>query len=429
MVGVESSENVTVRNLTIDGAGRGNLNYRFYGLFYHNSSGLIDDLTVKGVRNEPLNGAQSGVAIYAYNEDGIARTVTATDNLAYDYQKGGLTFNGAGLTAVVQNNTATGAGQTPLIAMNGIQLGFGATGLVEGNLTSGNWYTGDPNNGVAAGILLYQADDVLVQNNTVSASNLGVAAYESDNLQLVSNDIYENDYGVDVSASNGAIAAFNRIFDNATEGFYAELAANAENNWWGCNEGPQDVSTTPANDCDATEGLVDASPWLMLTVQADPETVVPGATADVVAGLIFNSEAEDTSTGGTVPEGILAEFSAPLGGSVLPLTDTTLDGLAETVFTAPITDQVVQVCVAVDLEQVCTDITVENATPVAVEDAYATDEDTSLNVAAPGLLGNDTDSNGDALTAILVTDVLPAQGEAGRVLGNILNDQWETIYK
>ncbi|MEW5928318.1 MAG: Ig-like domain-containing protein [Gemmatimonadota bacterium] len=46
--------------------------------------------------------------------------------------------------------------------------------------------------------------------------------------------------------------------------------------------------------------------------------------------------------------------------------------------------------------------------PVAVDDAYSTDEDTALNVAAPGVLANDTDPEGDPLTAVLVTG--PASG-------------------
>jgi VCBS repeat-containing protein len=45
-----------------------------------------------------------------------------------------------------------------------------------------------------------------------------------------------------------------------------------------------------------------------------------------------------------------------------------------------------------------------NDTPVAVDDpGYTTDEDTALNVAAPGVLGNDTDVDEDSLTAVLET--------------------------
>ncbi|GAB4262371.1 MAG: hypothetical protein Kow0092_12700 [Deferrisomatales bacterium] len=43
-----------------------------------------------------------------------------------------------------------------------------------------------------------------------------------------------------------------------------------------------------------------------------------------------------------------------------------------------------------------------NAPPVAVDDAYETSEDASLLVAAPGVLGNDVDPEGEALAAILV---------------------------
>ncbi|MCO5214066.1 MAG: Ig-like domain-containing protein [Caldilinea sp.] len=49
-----------------------------------------------------------------------------------------------------------------------------------------------------------------------------------------------------------------------------------------------------------------------------------------------------------------------------------------------------------------------NDAPVAAPDVYATDEDTPLTVAAPGVLGNDGDVDGDALSATQLTD--PAHG-------------------
>jgi VCBS repeat-containing protein len=50
-----------------------------------------------------------------------------------------------------------------------------------------------------------------------------------------------------------------------------------------------------------------------------------------------------------------------------------------------------------------------NRPPVALEDAYATDEDTPVSVAAPGVLTNDTDPEGGALTAILLNG--PTHGQ------------------
>jgi VCBS repeat-containing protein len=50
----------------------------------------------------------------------------------------------------------------------------------------------------------------------------------------------------------------------------------------------------------------------------------------------------------------------------------------------------------------------ENAAPVAADDAYIVDEDTTLLILSGGVLGNDADADGDALGALLVTG--PAHG-------------------
>jgi hypothetical protein len=58
--------------------------------------------------------------------------------------------------------------------------------------------------------------------------------------------------------------------------------------------------------------------------------------------------------------------------------------------------------------------------PVAVDDAYEVDQDTALNIPAPGVLGNDSDPNGDPLTANLVSG--PGQGTV------ILNGDGSFVY-
>jgi VCBS repeat-containing protein len=44
-----------------------------------------------------------------------------------------------------------------------------------------------------------------------------------------------------------------------------------------------------------------------------------------------------------------------------------------------------------------------NDAPVAVDDSYSTAEDTTLNVAAPGVLANDSDVEGDVLSPVLIS--------------------------
>src|SRR3989442_767810 len=53
-------------------------------------------------------------------------------------------------------------------------------------------------------------------------------------------------------------------------------------------------------------------------------------------------------------------------------------------------------------------VTPVNDAPVAVNDAYSVNEDTILTVAAPGVLGNDTDVDSATITAVVVTS--PAHG-------------------
>ena len=53
-------------------------------------------------------------------------------------------------------------------------------------------------------------------------------------------------------------------------------------------------------------------------------------------------------------------------------------------------------------------VTPSNDAPVAAADSYATAEDTLLTIAAPGVLGNDTDVDSASLTAVLVSG--PANG-------------------
>src|SRR2546427_4283438 len=49
-------------------------------------------------------------------------------------------------------------------------------------------------------------------------------------------------------------------------------------------------------------------------------------------------------------------------------------------------------------------VTPVNDAPVAAnDDTYTTPEDTQLTVSAPGVLANDTDADGDTLTAVLVS--------------------------
>jgi VCBS repeat-containing protein len=80
------------------------------------------------------------------------------------------------------------------------------------------------------------------------------------------------------------------------------------------------------------------------------------------------------------------------------VADFNADGKPDLTTTHPTTNNV----------SVLLNTTVTNRAPAAAADAYSTAEDTPLTVAAPGVLGNDTDPDGDSLSAVVVSG--PAHG-------------------
>jgi VCBS repeat-containing protein len=75
------------------------------------------------------------------------------------------------------------------------------------------------------------------------------------------------------------------------------------------------------------------------------------------------------------------------------VADFNADGKPDLTTTHPTTNDV----------SVLLNTTLTNQAPTAKPDAYSTAEDTTLTVAAPGVLGNDTDPDGNPLTATVVT--------------------------
>ncbi len=176
-----------VHDLTIDGDGQGShVNNRFVGLAFYNAGGTADNLTVTGVRHEPLDGVQNGLAIYARVNDATPRSLTISDSIVQDYQKNGITVAGTDLSVEIAGNTITGAGDTTLIAQNGIQVTDGAVANIHDNDISGHLYSGvvgGPdvfNDTQSTGILLLQPGaGTVVDDNDINGNDIGVYSWGS----------------------------------------------------------------------------------------------------------------------------------------------------------------------------------------------------------------------------------------------------------
>src|SRR5262245_4157517 len=181
---VSDTSGVTLNNLNVDGSlVAPSKPPRFIGISYRNASGAISGGSVSNIRHAPLDGVQNGLGIYVQASDPHVAIVNTSGVTVSGYQKNGITYNGCGCANAVDGsaqgtitgNTVTGAGPTPLIAQNGIQVGFGAGPVtISGNHITGDEYTGDPSNGTGAGILLFSTTSNVVQGNIVETSNTGV---------------------------------------------------------------------------------------------------------------------------------------------------------------------------------------------------------------------------------------------------------------
>ncbi len=120
--------------------------------------------------------AQDGVGIYADADNSTARSLEVTNSNVHDFQKSGMVFSGQNLTVNVHGNTVTGAGDTSVIAQNGIEVLDGASGTIggsnaaDGNTITGLSYTG-PDYVTDVGILGSGAGLLTISNNYVNISS------------------------------------------------------------------------------------------------------------------------------------------------------------------------------------------------------------------------------------------------------------------
>ena len=170
-------------------------NDNLYGVLVEGGAALtLAKTTVKDIGADPLTqagGCQGGVGVEAgYSNTRQVGHATLTRDTIKGYQKNGVVADGSGSTGFIVDSTVTGAGATPYIAQNGIQISTGATGVVFASVVSGNNYTGK-GEASSAGILVYgggascsggDPESGLVRRaaflgNTLTNNDIGVALF------------------------------------------------------------------------------------------------------------------------------------------------------------------------------------------------------------------------------------------------------------
>ncbi len=135
--------NTTLTGLTFESNWpAGTCNESLYGILVAGGASVkATNVTIKGAGAQPINGCQGGVGV----QIGMAWTTPVqvghaklTGVTVTGYQKNGISVDGTGSTAAISKATVTGAGATPEIAQNGIQVSNGAQAKIKSSSISGN---------------------------------------------------------------------------------------------------------------------------------------------------------------------------------------------------------------------------------------------------------------------------------------------------
>jgi hypothetical protein len=174
------------------------------------------DSEITSAGPQPIDGCQHGIGIRA----GVPGTTPAEpghlimrDSSVAGYQKGGVVVSAAGSTGLISNSTVRGAGPTPVIAQNGIQVSGDAKAAITGSTVSGNECNDAAapcgpdglNDTQSAGVLLFgAAPGTSVTRTTLRGNDIGV--YDTP------------DTGVATPRQPGAVLAEDSFTGNRYEG-------------------------------------------------------------------------------------------------------------------------------------------------------------------------------------------------------------------
>jgi hypothetical protein len=287
----------TITGLDVDGSQNGIVGCSPSGPLL---MGIFVRATTAAIKKNKVHGTQladgtcdNGAAIYVQgNGTGVAR-VQVFRNEVYNYQRSGIVVSESGTQGLVRRNTVTGEGSTPLIAQNGVQFSFGASGVVQGNVVTNNETV---SNGCVfdGGNLSFQSDRGLINNNTFTGNTGGVIVTGNQNriLHNVVDGLASGDPvgldGIAVYGDNNSVAA-NTVRNQSHAGVILEGDGNQA-------RGNRIVNTSGAALCTPTQ----AAPGCDVSLSVCGIGLwIAGGSRNSASGNTFASNDEDMRDDGT----------------------------------------------------------------------------------------------------------------------------------
>jgi parallel beta-helix repeat protein len=240
----DTARAVAISNLTVDGSGNNGLTAcgvpNLVGIYYQDATGSIRNVVTRNQTSVPPNGCAQGTGMGIFVQSGISlmtqaagtSTVTVQNSSVHDFQKNGITGNEVGTALTVSSNEVRGLGPTNGASENGVQLGFGATGRVNGNTIIDEIWAPDTSadsGDAATGILIFDVAGASVVNNHVGNTQFGIAVAgdtngEADDATITGNTldgtlIFD---GINVCGSSGGTISGNVVSGSTQSGIHLD---------------------------------------------------------------------------------------------------------------------------------------------------------------------------------------------------------------
>jgi VCBS repeat-containing protein len=352
--------------------------------------------------------ADSGVATVTITVGPQNDPPVATGDAYKIAEDGTLTVEGSGVLA---NDTDIDGDALSAVLVGGPENGtltLNADGSFtytpNANFNGTDSFTYKANDGTADSGIATVTITVDSQNDAPVAKGDAYAIAEDGTLIVEANGVLANDTDLDGDALSAVLVggpANGTLTLNADGSFTYTPNANFNGT---------DTFTYKANDGTADSGAA------TVTITVGPQNDAPVAAGDAyviaedstlivaAAGVLAN----DTDVDGDALSAVLV--SGPANGALTLNADGTFTYTPDKNFNGTDTFAYKANDGTADSSVATVTITVDpqNDAPVTTGDAYAIAEDSLLTVAAAGVLTNDTDVDGDALTAVLVSG--PANG-------------------
>lgn len=324
---VQPGVDLQVRDLTFDGNG-----FQVFQAFRHQGTGSFEDCHFRDIQFNAAGPDYQGTAIVAFGGN-----VDIRRSLFEQIGRVGVFLFGNGVFgASIEDNLYLGKGDGDFLDY-GFEVGGGAVADFRGNHVTNCRGIASADGSTSAGFLastLFGAGTAMTVRGNIAVDN---------HSALV----------VGTPGDTSVVQAELNQFAGNIRGLRSDSPSTlAENNWWGCNAGPN------ALGCDTAVGTADFEPWIVLGIEAAPASIPVGGTAQIIADLRKNSDGAGTAALGTLPDGIPAAFAAT-GGGVSPSLGATTAGTATSTYNAGSTPGIETASVTVDNQTVFVDVEVQ----------------------------------------------------------------------